>query len=333
LIGSGAVGQGLLEILRSKADELQQEYGFTARVVAVVTKSRGALYHPQGLDIAQIIAALKAGGLAHYQATAERDWDALRLARDGQFDVLIEASPTDLQTGQPALDIVRAALTNGKDVVLANKGPVAVAYAELRALAAANQRHLRFEGTVMGGTPSIRLALQALAGCRITQVRGIVNGTTNYILTQMESGQAYDTALAQAQALGYAETDPSGDVDGWDAAGKAAILSALIFNKRLDVAQMSVQGISGITAASVAEAAAQQQRWKLIATITPDGGSVQPVRLPISNPLAGVSGITNAITYTTDLLGDVTLIGPGAGGVQTGFALLSDLLDIQRLRG
>ena len=182
----------------------------------------------------------------------------------------------------------------------------------------------------MAGTPSLRLALQALAGCEISEARGIINGTTNYILTQMEGGMSYTDALGQAQTLGYAEADPTADVDGWDAAGKALILAAALFGKQLRLSDMEVKGISSISADDVAAASAAGERWKLIAHVTPKGASVQPTRIPIGHPLAGVSGGTNAVTFKTDLLGEITLVGAGAGRKQTGFALLADLLDLQR---
>ncbi|MDX1992274.1 MAG: homoserine dehydrogenase [bacterium] len=332
LIGLGNVGQGLLRILIDKRDELKQRYGFTPRVVAVATGTRGTLFLPNGLTLERILGALEKGGLQHYpdSSSLRRDWDAMRLLQETNADVLVEASPTNLQTGQPALDLCRTALETGKHVVLANKGPVALAYPELMEKAKSAGKKLLFEGTVMAGTPSLRLAQSALAGCTINAVRGIINGTTNYILTEMETGLSYGEALAQAQSLGYAETDPSGDVDGWDAAGKARILAAALFGKVIGFDEMQVSGITGITPDNMRLAQQEGERWKLIATVTPEGASVAPMRLPLSHPLANVNGATNAITYSTDLLGDVTLIGPGAGRVQTGFALLSDLLDIHQ---
>jgi homoserine dehydrogenase len=335
LIGCGTVGQGLLQLLRDKQAELQTQYGFQAQVVAASTRSRGTLVHPDGLNVGALLDALSAGGFQHYSdATGlSRDWDSLRIAQESNAEVLVEASPTNLETAQPALDICRAALASGKHVVMANKGPMALAYNELTAAAKNADKLLRFEATVMGGTPSIRLALQALAGCTISEVRGILNGTTNYILNQMEIGTSYADALAQAQKLGYAETDPTADVDGWDAASKALILAAAVFGKPFTMKDLQVQGIRGITRENIFSAKEDGSCWKLIARITPEGGSVSPMRVRSTDPLAGVKGITNAVTYTTDILGDVTLVGPGAGGLQTGFALLSDLLDIHRLRG
>ena len=167
-------------------------------------------------------------------------------------------------------------------------------------------------------------------------MKGIVNGTTNYILTQMEQGHDYAAALAEAQRLGYAEADPAGDVEGYDAAAKALILANVLMDANLGLHDVDRTGITGVTREMVAEASAAGERWKLLARVRREGdrvrASVAPARLPLGHPLAGVGGVTNALTITTDLLGDVTLIGPGAGGVATGFALLSDILALHRLQ-
>jgi homoserine dehydrogenase len=332
LIGFGAVGQGLAKILRDQAAHLQERENFSAQIVGVATRTRGTLYHPDGLDINALLDAAAQGHLDRYSHHdgLVRGGDTLELIRAAQADALVEASYSILTTGQPALDYCRAALQSGKHVVMANKGPAALAYDDLRALASRMGKQIGFEATVMAGTPTLRLGIEALAGCQILAARGILNGTTNYILTQMEGGMAYADALAQAQALGYAEADPTADVDGWDAAGKAIILAAALFHVRLSPDSMPVTGISQLTSADIEAARAAGERWKLIAQVTPDGGKVEPVRLPANHPLANVSGATNAVTFTTDLLGDVTLVGPGAGPAATGFGLLSDLLAIHR---
>jgi homoserine dehydrogenase len=331
LIGFGVVGQGLLEILRDKRQELSQ-FGFAPMIVAVATGSKGTLYNPQGLDIAALLAAIREGHLDHYPLTPHlsRNEDIVALIRRCNADVMIECSLTNLQTGQPALDYCRAAFESGKHVVLANKGPVAVAYSELVERGQKAGKLLRFESTVMAGAPSIRLAMQALQGCAITEARGILNGTTNYILTQMESGMTYNAALAEAQRLGYAEADPTADVEGWDAAGKALILSRALFGSSLGLRDIEVEGITGITSDDVQAAQTAGEKWKLIVRITLSGASVKPARVPLTSPLAAVSGSMNAVTYVTDLLGEVTLVGAGAGRLQTGFGVLSDLLDIAR---
>jgi homoserine dehydrogenase len=349
LIGFGTVGQGLAEILLAKGDELAARYGVQFQVVAVSDLLKGSLYNHAGLDLAALLDVVQRTGRLDDYALMQPSralvsgWDSLRTIRESNADTVVEISWTDVQTGQPAIDHVKAAFESGKHAVLTNKGPVALAYRELAELAAAKGVQFRFEGTVMSGTPTIRLAQSALAGCEILEVKGILNGTTNYILTQMEGGQSYADALAEAQRLGYAEADPTADVEGWDAAGKTVILANVLLGGDLRVADVDRTGISGLTLADVEAAKAAGERWKLIARVwreddvagdTKRAGeprvraSVQPTRLPLSHPLAGVSGAVNACTYTTDLLGDVTLVGPGAGRMETGYAVLGDLLEI-----
>jgi len=331
LIGLGNVGQGLLTLLNDKAESLKQREGFEARIVGVVTARRGTLYHPDGLDIPALLESAAQGKFDAYpdSPALRRDLPPRTLIQQ-PADVLVEASPSNFTDAQPALDYCITALESGKHVVMANKGPVALAYADLMRRAESAHKHVLFEGTVMAGTPSIRLAREALRGADITSARGILNGTTNYILTQIESGLAYADALQQAQALGYAETDPRGDVEGWDAAGKVLILSAALFGQALTLSQVEVQGITHLTPADIDAARTHGERWKLIATLTPQHASVKPQRIPLSDPLAAVSGATNAITYETDTLGAVTLIGRGAGRIETGYALLADLLSLSR---
>lgn len=350
LIGFGTVGQGLAEILLAKGDALADRYGVRFQVVAVSDLLKGSLYDPAGLDLAALLDLARRTGKLHDYAgqrpgrALQSGWDSLRTIRESNADTVVEISWTDVQTGQPAIDHVKAAFAGGKHAVLTNKGPVALAYRELAELAAAHGVLFRFEGTVMSGTPTIRLAQSALAGCEIREIQGILNGTTNYILTQMEGGQSYADALAEAQRLGYAEADPTADVEGWDAAGKAVILANVLMGGTLRVADVDRTGISGLTLADVAAAKAAGERWKLVARVWREAGeaagpivadtgaraSVRPTRLPLSHPLAGVAGAVNACTFTTDLLGDVTLVGPGAGRMETGYAVLGDLLEIVR---
>ncbi len=336
-IGFGTVGQGLAEILRDKAGELQTDYGFDARVVAVSDLVKGAIYHPDGLDVAALLMAVReTGSLNAYPDTPGliRGWDSMTTIHDSNAGVVVEVAWTDLQTGEPAISHVRTAFEAGKHVVTSNKGPAALAYRPLKALADARHVQWGIEGTVMSGTPALRLARTALAGCRMTEIRGILNGTTNFILTQMENGATYADALAEAQRLGYAEADPTADVEGHDALGKLLILAAAVMNAPLARDDVACQGITHLTPDDVIQAKAQGKRWKLIGRIWRDGdqleASVSPQAIPYTDPLASVSGATNAITYVTDLLGEVTLVGPGAGRRETGFALLADLLDIHR---
>lgn len=334
-IGFGTVGQGLAEILRDKADALREGYGFEAQVVAISDAVKGAIYHPHGLDIQTALTVVQEqGSLNDYPDLPGlvRGWDSIKTIRDSNADIIVEVAWTDLETGEPAISHVRAAFESGKHVVTSNKGPAALAYHELRRLADSHRLHWGIEGTVMSGTPALRLAQAALAGCRINEIRGILNGTTNFILTQMEGGASYADSLAEAQRLGYAEADPTADVEGHDALGKLLILAAVVMDTSLAREDVACQGISHLTPDDVKQAQAEGKRWKLIAQLRRDGSqleaSVGPQAIPQAAPLAGVGGATNAITYATDLLGEVTLVGPGAGRLETGFALLADLLNI-----
>lgn len=336
LIGFGTVGQGLAEILHSNAEALAQQNDFRAAIVAVSDLMKGSVYCPYGLDIGLLLEAGRNGDLSSYpdQPGLIRSLDALTTIKQSNADCVIEVSYTDLRTGEPALSHVKAAFEAGKHAIITNKGPVALAYSELAELAGREGVFFGYEGTVMSGTPALRLAQTALAGCTIYEARGILNGTTNYILTQMENGASYEEALAEAQRLGYAEADPTGDVEGFDAAGKVLILANTVLGASLGMNDVDRTGITQLTSDDIESAKANGERWKLIARAqrTEQGiqASVRPERLPITNPLASVSGASNAITYETDMLGPVTLVGPGAGRRETGFAILSDLLALAR---
>ena len=231
-----------------------------------------------------------------------------------------------------ALEFTRRAIMAGKHVVTSNKALVAAHGRELLELAKLYNVNYFFEASVGGGIPVLRPLKFDLAGNRITRIRGILNGTTNFILTQMETGQTYKEALEEAQMLGYAEADPSGDVEGFDTAGKVAILSELIFNTPLKPEDISREGITDITVEDIEDAAENNMRWKLIGSLkkTEKGveAFVKPMMLPKDNPLAAINGAGNAIQYHTDLLGAITLIGPGAGRKETAAALIEDLLHI-----
>lgn len=337
LIGFGTVGQGLAEVLRDKGPALRETVGFEGQIVAVSDMLKGALYHPAGLDVATLLEVVKrTGKLDDYPDTPglQRGWDSFKTIRETNADTIVEVSYTDIKTGQPAIDHCRAAFESGKNVVMSNKGPVALAYAELSALAKEKGVRWGFEGTVMSGTPSLRMALTSLVGNDIREVRGIFNGTTNYILTRMEDELDYADALKEAQALGYAEADPTADVEGYDALGKAVILANVVMNVPLTKEQVTCKGISHLTEADIAQAKAEGKRWKLIARVKKEGdrvvASVGPEMVPLTDPLANIMGATNAITYECDLSGPITLVGAGAGRTETGFALLIDLINIDR---
>lgn len=331
LIGFGTVGQGLAEILLNKKQELKDKYGYEYDVVGISDVAWGTVYNPAGLNLPEQLETVKAKKKFSKDV---KDWDSLTLIKQSNATVVCELAFTNLETGEPAISHCKAAFETGKHVVTSNKGPAALAYRELKEIADKKGLEFLIEGTVMSGTPVINLMNGPLAGCTISAARGIVNGTTNYILTQMEGGMSYEDALKKAQELGYAEADPTGDVEGYDARGKVTILANVVMGTSLKIKDVACQGITKITQADITAAKAENCRWKLIGSVKKEGdkiiAAVAPEKLPLTHPLAGVMGATNAITFTTDLLGDVSIVGPGAGRTQTGFSILTDLLQIHR---
>ena len=337
LVGCGTVGQGLLEILAAKAAALKKDFGFEAKVVAITDKIKGTVTAPGGLDIKKVLALLAQGKpLSNYKPGKKAaEADPLDIIASCGADIVAELTYTNIQTGEPATSYIKKALQTGKHVVTSNKGPAALHYHELKELAKKKKVQFRIEGTVMSGTPVFTLFESGFAGNEVKEIKGILNGTTNFILTKMElEDMNYADALALAQKLGYAEADPTADVGGFDALAKVVILSNVILGGRIKPSDVTPVGITGITKQMVMEAKQEGFRYKLIAQTKRDGGKitagVAPRKLPLSDPLAGVMGAQNALTFDMDLLGHVTIQGPGAGKLATGDAILQDMLAIHR---
>ncbi len=334
LIGFGNVGQGFAQILRDRGDWLADRFGLRLSIVAVNDMQRGSLYAPDKLDPQALLSAIETVGHLHDLPATHHGWDVHQTITNSNADVVLELTYTNLQTGEPATTHIRWALESGKHVVTTNKGPIALHFPELHQLARSRNLEIGVEGTVMSGTPTLRLGREVLAAAGIQRIQGILNGTTNYILTQIEAGASYASALAEAQAKGYAEADPTGDVEGYDAAGKVVILANLLLDAPLAMADVDRTGITAISVEDFEQARASGQCWKLLGTIEQINGQikacVRPTLLDRAHPLARIKGATNALIYSTDLLGEVMVSGPGAGRRETGFALISDLLAIGR---
>ncbi|HCI79497.1 MAG TPA: homoserine dehydrogenase [Ktedonobacter sp.] len=339
IIGFGVVGQGLTELLHTKRDLLHTHYGVDVTLVGVANARHGFIYREEGLDMA-ILLELAAEKRPLTEHPGVHSWEnALVGLQTVKADMLAEATGTNLRDGEPGISYIRAALSKGMHVITANKGPIALAGKELMQLAHQHGVQLRMESTVMAGTPVLSTIREGLAGCRIHSIRGILNGTTNYILSAMASGREYAEVLAEAQAQGYAEADPTADVEGFDVVAKTLILAAFAFGHSIKPEQVVRQGITSVTKEQIQHATRHNARIKLVASLNPvtDLGEVplearvEPVELPLSDPLARVDGVMNAITLQTDTLSEVTIVGPGAGRLETGQGLLSDLLAIARL--
>jgi homoserine dehydrogenase len=334
-IGFGTVGQGLTEILLEKRDMLKEKYDFRWSVVAISDVMKGSVFDENSLDMRKILDLVKNGKKLDEYPTGIKGMDSLATIKDTNADTIIEVTFTDVKTGEPALTHIKTALSAGKNVVSTNKGPPVKQAWDLLKLAEKNKVHYGFEGVVLAGTPALNLAYFTLAGNNINGFKGILNGTTNYILTRMEEGMSYEDALKKAQELGYAEADPTGDVEGLDALGKVVILTNVVLGKKIVWQDVERKGIIQITKDDVEKAKNEGKRWKLIgsAEIQSDGSikaRVWPEKLPLSDPLSGVNEAINALTFFTDELGPVTIVGPGAGRRETGFSLLIDLLNLNR---
>ena len=340
LVGFGVVGQGFAELLTTKHTYLKQHYGVDLTLVGVANARHGFIYRQDGLHIPTLLElTAKQRPLTEYPEI--RHWEsALEGLRATSADMLVEVTPTNLRDAEPGISHIREALSKGMHVVTANKGPAALAATELVTLARQYGVQLRIESTVMSGTPVISTIRDGMAGARVYAMRGILNGTTNYILSAMASGRDYAEALADAQDKGYAETDPTADVEGYDAVAKTLILAALVFGYTLQPEQVVRQGITTITREQIQAAHDQDKRIKLIASLrllSGDDGQedtlearVEPTVLHLTDPLARVDGVMNALTIQSDTLSEVTIIGPGAGAVQTGQGLLADVLACAR---
>jgi homoserine dehydrogenase len=238
------------------------------------------------------------------------------------------------ETGQPAIEHLRTALESGQHAITANKGPVVHAYKELKALAAARDRRFYFESTVMDGAPIFSLHREALPASDLRAFQGILNSTTNLILTRMEAGETFEQAVAHAQSIGIAETDPSGDVDGWDAAIKVAALVTVMMGLPLNPGDVTRRGIREITPEAIAEARAQGKRWKLVCTAarTAEGvtAQVQPEMVAADSPLYGVDGTTSIIQFETDVLGLLSVIEANPSPDTTAYGLLADFINAVR---
>jgi len=335
LVGFGRVAQSLAKTLVEKRAHLKRQFDFDYKVVAVADTIKGSVMNQRGLRLERLLSLVQEKGSIKDYKEGTKGLSAIETIARADANVLVEATWTNLQDGEPGLSHIRKALRKGLNVVTTNKGPIALAYHELAALARRRGCHLRFEGTVLSGTPAISLATETLAGSTINSIRGILNGTTNYVLDEMAAGRTFAQALKTAQELGYAEADPSSDVEAWDSAAKITILANVVMRGRIRPADVRRQGITGITPEDISDAQAKGKRIKLVAKAYRDESRIRaqviPERLEESDLLSHVSGVLNAMILSTDVQPEVAIVGPGAGGDSAGYALLSDLLALNRI--
>jgi len=329
LIGFGVVGQSFAELVMSERAKLARDFGLKPKIVGVVD-SKGAACSPEGIDILNALSSKRsAGSLDKLGGVYVPGMKGLEAIRETDCEVVVENTPTELTKGEPGLSHVRAAMREGRHVICTNKGPLALAMPALMELAHHNEVMFKFSGTVGGGTPVLDFAKKCLEGSEIRSLSGILNGTSNYILSKMSSeGSNMKDVLAEAQKLGYAEADPTYDVGGFDTACKLVIVSNYILGSSLSLKNVQIKGITEVTNERVDKAKAVGNTIKLIGRMEKKA-TVSPEEIPATHPL-NVSGTFNAISFNTHPAGEITLVGKGAGGKETASSVIRDLIEIRR---
>jgi len=327
IVGLGNVGSALVALLQRKRQELVDRYGIAWRVTGVASRRLGWMVAPDGFTPAKLMA----GDFTDGQASAEyAEW-----LRAAHVDVLFEASSLNAETGEPAISHIRAALELGAHAISANKGPVLHSYRELTRLAESKDRHFFFESAMMDGAPVFSLFRTALPAIDVLGFRGVINSTTTVILEAMQAGASFDEAIAEAQRLGVAETDPSADIDGIDAAVKVVEVANVLMGSELKLADVAREGIREITPARLREAHENGEAWRLVsrARRQPDGSivaSVAPDRLKLDDPLAQVHGTSLLIAFETDIFKELIISERDPGPEATAYGMLSDFVNAVR---
>ncbi len=335
LLGFGNVGQALARLLLDKQVELWERQHLTFSVTGVSTARHGAAINPAGMDMERALGLMQENnGSLSSLSTVPLPQDAFDFIQRCEADVLFENTPVNYATGQPAIDHLRTALEQGMHAITANKGPVVHSYRELTALAQAKDRRFYFESAVMDGAPIFSLFREALPGANLITLRGVLNSTTNLILSRMEGGESFEQAVAYAQSIGIAETDPSGDIDGWDASVKVAALATVLMSAPLKPQEVERQGIRGITPVEIERARLQGKRWKLVCTASRQGDRIKarvtPDMVGPDSPLYGVEGTTSIVQFETDVLGLLSIIESNPGPRTTAYGLFADFLNAVR---
>ena len=333
LIGIGNIGRNLLDILVHRGDKVGAEYGLDFALVGTADTS-GVAIDVDGLDMDTVRDLKIAGrGVSAYPVAGRAGVAARDMLDAVEADLVVEASPTNLRDGEPGLSCVRASLQRGRHVVLANKGPLVLAFGELSDMARSSAVKLLYSGTVAGGLPTVNIGVRDLAGSGVHRVEGLLNGTTHYILTRMEEeGIPYEQALIGAQEAGIAEADPTLDVDGWDAANKLVIIANAVLRRPTTLQDVSVEGIRGITLEDLRSARARGQVIKPLAVAERQGEgyrlTVGPVALDNGHPLAPTRRWHMGVVYYTDYMGVISATIEEEGPVATSAAVLRDMINV-----
>ena len=332
LVGFGNVGQAFARLLLKKNGELADHYGLSVTVTGIITGSHGAAINPQGIDLQAALEAVEGQQGLNQLSAQEAPNETTAFITTCPADFMFETSPVTPKTGQPAISHIQTALISGMHVVTANKGPVVHGYEDLTALADKEGLRFMFESAVMDGAPIFALFRQPLVGANLISFKGILNSCTNLLLEKMEAGQTLEDAIEYGKSIGITETDPSNDVDGWDAAIKVAALVTVLMGSPLTPQEVDRKGIRGITPGMIAEAKAAGERWKLVCSAEIVDGQilarVAPERVGPSSPLYSVNGTSSYCQFRLDVLPGLGILESDPGPETTAYGLLADFLNI-----
>ena len=323
IVGFGNVGRAFLRLLISKETEIRRRYDVRWRLTGVATRRNGWLADPDGLNPLAILNGR--WPVQHHESPRNvREW-----LEHSRADVFFEASSLDVQTGQPATDHIRTALEVGAHAISVNKGPIVHAFSELTSLAREKGKKFLYEATVMDGVPIFSMFPLGLPAAELRGFSGVLNSTTNVVLTEIEKGRSFEEGIRRAQAMGVAETDPSADLDGWDAAVKVAALAIVLMNAPVRLEQVRRTGIRELSEEKIRSVRASGMRYKLVCRAERRGDgvdcSVQPELLRASDPLANLEGTSSAVRFDLDVFG-LSLVEHNPGIEATGYGLLADFL-------
>jgi len=335
LVGFGNVGKAFAELLLEKSALLESQYGFTFRVTGIHTQRHGSAINPDGLDLRQALDLLTSGGSLQNLNTANFSGSTQDFINQCPGDVLVENSPLNPLSGQPALSHMRLGLQKGLHAITANKGPVVYGYSELMALASGQKKQFLFESAVMDGAPIFSLfrgAHAPLAGAKLLGFDGILNSCTNLLLELMENGKSFDQAVDIARSMGLTEQDPYFDVDGWDASVKVAALATVLMGMPITPHEVDRTGIRAITPEMLTEAREAGERWKLVCTAEVVDGilraRVHPERVGKDSPFYSVGGPSSIVRFKLDVLPALGILETDPSPKTTAYGLLHDLIFI-----
>ena len=332
MLGFGNAGQAFAKLILQKEEEIRTTLGCDVLITAIGTRSRGSLVNDNGINLFKACDEMEKNGYFEESNADYSHWGAMEIVEHGNYDVLIELTPLAVFSGQPAIDHITAAMNRKKHVITANKGPVAWAYRSLRQMADRQQVLFYHETTVMDGTPVFNLADETLKLCKIIEIKGILNSTTNFILEELAKGKAYKDVIAEGKQRGFVEADPSMDVEGWDAAAKTAALLNVLMGADLTPRDIERTGIEHITLQQIRDAEKRGNVIKLICRGKLENGNVvgmvAPEEISKHDLLASICGTSSIVAITTDLMGTISIVEHEPEIQQTGYGVFSDLLRI-----